>query len=311
MAKVARMYHERGIKQPQIASDLHISQSRVSRLLTQAAEAGIVRTIVTLPADVHTDVEEHLEKTYGLVDSVVVDAEGALGDVIPALGAAAATYLGETFTGGDRVGISSWSASLLATVDALRPRYKTVVDLVAQLVGGLGDPQVQVAATRLLDRLATTTGAQPLFLPTPASVPDPGDRAVYLRDPATLKTQAAWSALTVALVGIGSVEPSPMLRSSGNAVNSAQQEQLRDLGAVGDVLLRYFDSQGELIESDFNDSVLGISPESFMQIPRRIGVAGGGNKVDAIRAAVRGRWINVLITDVETATAMLRAEESA
>ena len=73
MAKVARMYHERGIRQSQIAADLHISQARVSRLLAQAVELGVVRTTVTLPGGVYTDLEEALEERYGLLDSVDPD----------------------------------------------------------------------------------------------------------------------------------------------------------------------------------------------------------------------------------------------
>jgi DNA-binding transcriptional regulator LsrR (DeoR family) len=133
LAKIARMYHERGVRQPQIAADLHISQSRVSRLLKLAADLGIVRTTVTLPSGVYTDLEEELEGRYGLADSVIVDADGASGDVLPALGAAAATYLTETLTGGDIVWISSWSSTLLATVEAMRPRPSPVVSVVTQL----------------------------------------------------------------------------------------------------------------------------------------------------------------------------------
>ena len=76
MAKIARMYHERGMRQSEIAAELHVSQPRVSRLLKRAAEVGIVRTTISLPPGVHTDLEEALEKRYGLAEAVVVDAGG-------------------------------------------------------------------------------------------------------------------------------------------------------------------------------------------------------------------------------------------
>jgi DNA-binding transcriptional regulator LsrR (DeoR family) len=307
LAKVARMYHERGVRQPQIAADLHISQSRVSRLLTQAAELGIVRTTVTLPSGVYTDLEENLTERYGLADCIVVDADGSSGAVLPALGAATAAYLSDTLTDGDKVGISSWSATLLATVEAMRPKNKGgTVDLVTQLVGGVGDPRVQLEATRLLDRFATVTGARPLFLPTPGLVTDPAVRRALLQDPAVIGVQRAWKELTVALVGIGSVQPSPLLQRSGNAIDPAQQAELQELGAVGDVCLRFFDRNGRLIDSPFNDRILGISPEELKSVPRRIGVAGGSNKLEAIHAAVRGGWVNTLITDLDTARHMVQ-----
>jgi DNA-binding transcriptional regulator LsrR (DeoR family) len=301
MSKIARMYHEQGMRQPQIAADLHISQSRISRLLRQAVELGIVKTIVTLPSGVYTDLEERLAHRYGLVDVAVVDADGGSGDVIPALGAAAASYLTETLSNGDVVGISSWSATLLATAETMRPKNGAVVDLVTQLFGGIGDPRVQVSANRLLDRFSTVTGARPVFMPAPGLVTEPAARRALLQDPSVAPAQEAWQRLTVALVGIGSLTPSPLLRSSGNAVDPQQQDELRTLGAVGDVCLRFFDHDGRLVESDLNDRILGITPEQLRAVPRRIGVAGGPQKVGAIHAALTGDWVNILITDLETA----------
>lgn len=301
MSKVARMYHERGLRQAQIAADLHISQSRISRLLRQAVEVGIVRTTVTLPSGVHTDLEEALARRYGLADVVVVDADGASGDVIPALGAAAAAYLSETLATGDVVGISSWSASLLATTERMRPKNGAAVEVVAQLVGGIGDPRVQMSANRLLDRFSTVTGARPVFMPTPGLVGDAAARRALLADASVAPALEAWDRLSVALVGIGSLAPSPLLRRSGNAVDAAQQDELRTLGAVGDVCLRFFDERGRLVASELDEHVLGVTPDQLRRVPRRIGVAGGEEKVGAVHAALVGDWVNILVTDLETA----------
>ncbi|MEU6731525.1 sugar-binding domain-containing protein, partial [Nonomuraea wenchangensis] len=114
-----------------------------------------------------------------------------------------------------------------------------------------------------------------------------------------------WQSLTMALVGIGSVQPSPLLRDSGNALAPADQDKLIAAHAVGDVCQRYFDSAGELIHSDLNSRVVGIDPEVLRAIPRRIGMAGGERKHAAIRAAISGGWVNVIITDVATARALI------
>jgi DNA-binding Lrp family transcriptional regulator len=73
MVKVARLYHEHGIRQPEIARRLHVSQARVSRLLKQAELDGIVRTTVVVPAGVQTALEEGLEERYVLREAVVVE----------------------------------------------------------------------------------------------------------------------------------------------------------------------------------------------------------------------------------------------
>ena len=62
---------------------------------------------------------------------------------------------------------------------------------------------------------------------------------------------------------------------------------------------------GNAVESSFDQRVIGISREDIMRVPRRIGVAGGAEKTDAIRAAVLGGWVNILITDLEVATALV------
>jgi DNA-binding transcriptional regulator LsrR (DeoR family) len=302
LTKVARLYHEKGKRQPEIAAQIHVSQARVSRLLSEAAERGIIRTVVVPPAGVHAELEERLAERFALRDVVVVDVEGNAEDTISALGSGAAAYLDATLIGGDVIGVSSWSATLLAAVEAMRPKRTKVADAVVQLVGGVGSPTVQMEATRLTGRLAEVTGASPVFVPSPGLVGSPALRQALMADPAVRAVLAMWSQVTVSLVGIGGLDPSPLLRRSGNSVAPEEQQELRAAGAVGDVCLRYFNFEGRAIESSFDQRVIGISPADLLSVPRRIGAAGGGEKVDAIRGAVMGGWVNILITDLEVAT---------
>lgn len=299
------MYHERGMRQPEIAEALNISQPRVSRLLKEAVGRGVVRTIVVLPEGLHTEVEEELQDRYGLRDVVVADTSGSDDDVIPALGATAASYLDATLTGGDVIGISSWSETLLSAVDSMRPKSAQVADRVVQVVGGVGSPEVQVKATRLTGHLAELTAARPVFMPSPGVVGTPEIRDALTSDAAVADVMGQWAELTLALVGIGSLEPSPLLRRSGNYVPEPEQDELRALGAVGDVCLRFFDAEGEPVASRFDQRVVGISPNELRKIPRRVAVAGGLRKLSAIKAALLGGWVNVLITDLRLAERLL------
>src|SRR3954463_1601220 len=142
MTKVARLYHEHGIRQPEIARRLHVSQARVSRLLKQAEADGIVRTTVVVPEGVQTALEEQLEDRYGLREAVVVEVlDDSEAGIIRDLGTATARYLEASLTGGDVVGISSWSSTLLAAVDAMRPLPpKAGAVRALQLFGGVGNP---------------------------------------------------------------------------------------------------------------------------------------------------------------------------
>jgi DNA-binding transcriptional regulator LsrR (DeoR family) len=306
LTKIARMYHEQGIRQPEIALRLHISQSRVSRFLKEAAALGVVRTIVVAPSGVHSELEEAVRDRYRLRDVVVADSssedDAAL---LAALGSAGAAYLETTLTGSDRVGISSWSATLLSAVDSMAPRTSRTAEMIVQVIGGVGNSTVQVKATHLTERLARVTGATAMFLPTPGVVSSRTVRDALLSDAYVADVVAEWARLTTLLVGIGSLQPSALLRDSGNAVSTADQDNLRKLGAVGDVCLSFFDADGKLVDADLHDRVVGIGSEALREVPRRISIAGGQRKHEAIRAAVLGRWVDVLITDVDTARFLL------
>ena len=302
LAKVATMYHEHGIRQPLIAQRLHLSQSRVSRLLKEAVEVGVVRTIVVPPPGSFPDLEERIRARYDLADVVVTDT-AAEDDysLLAALGSSAAAFLETTLSASDRVGISSWSASLLATVDAMLPRPTRSAQEIVQVIGGVGNASAQVKATHLADRLARVTGSTPVYLPAPGIVASALVRDALLDDPALAHLGDAWRSLTTLLAGIGTLTPSPLLQSSGNAISEVDADQLRTLGAVGDVCLRFFDASGALVDSSLERRVVGIGSDELRRVPRKIGVAGGAAKFDAILGAVRGHWVDVLITDHGTA----------
>ncbi|WP_327242020.1 sugar-binding transcriptional regulator [Streptomyces sp. NBC_01320] len=306
LVKVARMYHERSMRQPEIAAQLSMSQPRVSRLLKEAVDRGVVRTVVVSPDGVHAELEEALVERFALRDAVVVEVEGPGTDVIPALAAATATYLDATLKGGDTIGVSSWSATLLESVKIMRAKTSSVAHEVVQLLGGSGSPEVQLHATRLTSRLAELTGAQPVFAPSAALVGSPQLRDLLSKEPAMAETMQAWSRLTLALLGVGSLDPSPLLRRSGNAITHEDQRHLRELGAVGDVCARYFDADGHAVDARFNDRLIGIEPDRLRAVERRIAVAGGMDKAAAIRGAMLGKWANILITDVEVARELLK-----
>lgn len=302
LVKVARLYHEQQLTQTVIAERLHLSQSRVSRLLNEAARSGIVRTTVLPPTQLHPELEDHLKSKYGVRDVVVVDVDAENeSSLLHGLGAAAGAYLAATLTATDRIGVSSWSATLLAMVESMSLPHRRQATDVVQLIGGIGRPEVQVQATRLIQEVARLTRARPHILPAPGLLPTSGARDAFRQDPYFVEVADMWRQLTIAVVGIGSVRPSPLLHSSGNSLSEAELGQLSDLGAVGDVCLRFVDRAGQLVRSELDDRVLGIDPDTYREIPRRVGVAGGARKHEAIRASLLGGWVNILITDLTTA----------
>lgn len=305
MTQVAHMYHELGMTQSEIAGKLFMSQARISRTLKRAVETGVVRTSVVPPVGVYLEIEEQLQSRYQLEHSMVVDSGGSKKEVAAAIGSVAAEYLSATLFGDEVVGLSSWSETILRTVEAMSPSRVAVAKNVVQLVGGLGDPRVQMQASRLMEQFAALTGAAPILLPAPAIVSNAALRVSLSNDPVVAEVAKVWEQLTTVLLGIGELTPSPLAQESGNAFPENEREVLESLGAVGDICFRFFDEAGRPIASDLDDRVIGISVDQIMATPRRIGVAGGEGKIEAIAGALEEAWINVLITDIGTAEALL------
>jgi DNA-binding transcriptional regulator LsrR (DeoR family) len=307
MAKVARLYYGAGLRQAEITERLDIHQSTVSRLLRRAEQAGIVRITLSAPSGLHADLEDALQTAYGLREAIVVDSIEQEDQIVRDLGAAAAFYLETTLKPKDVIGLSSWSAALLATVDAMHPSPRAKGARVVQILGGIGHPGAEVHATHLTQRLADLVSGSATLLPAPGAVGSVEARQVMLNDRYVLEAVALFKSITVALVGIGAVEPSKLLAASGNVFSSHELESLASRGAVGDICLRFFDARGVPVITPLNDRVIAIELEDLERANRVVGVAGGRRKTAAIRGALRGRWINVLITDRATAERLVRA----
>ena len=310
MTKVARLYYVDHLRQTEIADQLDISQATTSRLLKRAQDEQIVRISLNAPVGIYADLERQLESVYGLKEAIVVESSPNEKQIMRDLGSAAAYYLNTTLKPHEVIGISSWSATLLATVDAMMPITKPIGAEVVQMLGGVGAATAESNAVYIVSRLAMLVQGQSVLLPVPAVVGALDTRVLYLQDPFVCETIDRFNSISLALVGIGTIEPSDLLASSGNTFSAQELESLRSQGAVGDVCLRYFDANGAPISTPLNDRVIGMELEQLRKVKRSVGVAGGERKQAAIRGAVRGGYINVLITDTLTAQALVSTQES-
>jgi DNA-binding transcriptional regulator LsrR (DeoR family) len=305
MAKVARLYYERGLKQTEIARQLDISQATISRLLKRAEDEQIVRINISVPLGAYPHLEDEIEAAYGVKEVIVVDCLMDDAQVLRDLGAAAAYYLETTLKPNEVIGISSWSSTLLAMVDAMHPVSKHMGVQVLQILGGSGSPDAAHHAVQLVRRLANLVQGSAHFLPAPGVTGSAEAQRAFLQDSYVREALDRFKNVTMALVGIGSVDPSQLLSLSGNVFSPKELDSLRAQGAVGDVCLRFFDQAGKPIETAFNDRVIGMHLSELRKVQRSVGIAGGKRKLEAIRGALLGGWINVLITDLETAKWLL------
>jgi DNA-binding transcriptional regulator LsrR (DeoR family) len=217
IARVARMYYEWDMRQSEIAQRLDLSQATVSRLLNRSKEDGIIRISINLPSGVYTELEEVLVKKYSLRDAIVVDSLEDNEKLIQRdLGAATAYYLESAIRPNEIIGISSWSGTLLALVDSLQSLPKKPGVKVVQLLGGVGNPAVEAHATRLTSRMAQMVNGDAVYLPVAGILATEAARNVLMADEVTQQAMRLFGQVTTALVGIGALDPSPLLAQSGN-----------------------------------------------------------------------------------------------
>jgi DNA-binding transcriptional regulator LsrR (DeoR family) len=307
--RIASMYYERGMGQTSIAEQLGLSQARVSRLLKQAEGLGIVRITVHVPEGVHAEIEQQLEARYGLDELIVVETSGAaLTDdelMNKSLSSTVASHLELMVPTLKTIGVSSWSSALLAAVNAMRPVGPGQTQSIVQVLGGVGFANSQRFATRLTERLAQLARAEAIFMLAPGVVTSLAAKEALLTDPSCRQALDRFGDLSALLMGIGAIPPSRMLRESGNVFTDQDLADLKAAGAVGDVCMRFYDDRGRHVATPFDERVLGIGVEQIRRTRRRIGVAGGLRKFEAIRGALRGGWLSSLITDLATAQRLL------
>lgn len=305
MTKVARLYYTMHLRQTQIADQLEISQATISRLLKRAQDEQIVRIHISTPTGTYSEIETELERIYHLKEAIVVDSVENDEQILRDIGAATAYYLEQTIKPDEVIGISSWSKTLMAMVDAMNPLAKDTGIQVVQALGGIGNPAVEHHAVHMVRRLAVLVQGKAVFLPAPGVVVSAETRDLYLQDPYVVEAVEMFKKMTLCLVGIGSVEPSDMLASSGNVFSAEELNALREKGAVGDICMRFFDADGRPVLNGLNERVIGLNLEELRRIRRCVGVAGGKRKIAAIRGAMVGGYINVLITDIHTARGLI------
>lgn len=277
-------------------------------MLNNAKEAGVVRITVNVPNGVNATLEEELAHKFGLKEAIVVDSVDDQDESMlqREIGSAAAYYVETMIRNHDVVGISSWSGTLLALVDAMRQVPGKSGIQVVQILGGIGNPSAEVHANRLTGRFASLVNGTAHFLPAPGIVGSRAALQVLLDDQYVLDAMRLFDQVSMALVGIGDVEPSKLLTLSGNIFSAEEQEILRQNAAVGDILLRFFDRDGQPVKSPLSNRVVSMSLEQLQKVDRAIAVAGGPRKYKAIRGALRGKLVNIIVTDRVTAEQLVQ-----
>ncbi len=303
MARAARLHYEFGLTHQDTAAALGVSRVKVTRLLKQARLAGIVKITVVSDQSPFAELEDRLAAQTGLREAVIVPGGISSSATRSMLARGAASYLERVMRDGlvVAVGLSRTIAEMPSWLASPRQTRSSFVSVAGSLrTGGHGSGNPYQAT----DALAAAFGGTAEHLHAPVIVQSHEVAEQLRADPAIAQTLQHAAAADVAFVGVGGREDRIDF-SQGVYITREEWARLLADGMVGDIGGRFFDRDGLQIDHDVNRRVIALDLDEFGKIPVRVIAAAGPSKVEALRAALAGDLVTVLVTDVATAHALL------
>jgi DNA-binding transcriptional regulator LsrR (DeoR family) len=298
MAEVARLYYVEGLTQSQIGERFQISKATISRMLEEARRTKLVEVVIHYPISTDDRLEAALVEKFGLHEAhVLVSAHRPYTNLIKSVGKLAARTLLSYLKDGMTLGIS-WGMAVSATVDALnvtRPMHLRVI----QTQGSSENDMIE--GTNVVRTLAALFGNDFRIVPSPLTLKTAEIAQVLKQEASVCEALKIAVNADIALVGIGSVDPKVSGLVRGGYLSRQSLLELAAQGATGDICGILFGADGEVLDVDYNHRTVAIDIRKLREIPTVIGVSAGFEKGMGILSALRGRYINILVTDTQAA----------
>ncbi|MBF0918439.1 MAG: sugar-binding transcriptional regulator [Atopobium sp.] len=292
--KAAWYYYMEDNTQAQIAEVMGVSRAKVIRLLEEARAQGIAQFSFRKNDSQRVSAEQLLIDRFGLKDAFVVPTPLDSSAINQSIAQGAAHYVSDHLRedGYLNIGYGDTVSRMLGFLAKNREESLNVVSL----TGGV---------SYYLPSVGTTAYSMHLFLtPSPLVVSSRQVRDALLDEKSLQDVSTMTEYADMSVVGIGAaVEGATVLRNG--ILNEGELTVLKMQGAVGDVLNHFMDKDGNLIQTEIEDRVISTDLDKLRQLKNVVGVAGGKDKVTAIKAVLNGGYLNVLITDSDTAAELL------
>ena len=299
LAYVADRYYIDNRSRIEIAEELGVSRFKVARMLEEARERGIVTIKVDTPGPVDATLSRRLREKFELKRALVVATPMETPEVVQQyLGRVASQLLQELVSPGDVIGLMAGrTLTVMArNLDLLEPAD------VVQLSGVAGS--IQSTAVEVIRRASMVSGGRHYTIYAPLMMSDSDAAAALRRQPEGDENRAHKTSGGRAMVPIGSWDPPDSELFDSPMVDARTRSMLLQRGVVADVGALLITRDGSVVH-DLDSRALAISESELRGVPEVLGVAGGRNKTEAVRAALRSEIITSLITDSALARRLL------
>lgn len=299
-ARAGWLYYAAGMTQDQIATAMGISRQRAQRLVSRAMAEGLIRVRLEHPLGTCLELEAKLRGRFGLMECRV--APTLPGSPARAIAPAAAALFESVLARPDPqvIGVGTGRA-----LTAMAAELQAVPCDRHRLVSLIGNIAEDGSATRfeVILRLAARLGAPHYPMMTPVISDSVAERNAFLALEPVRSVRTLGAQATAIFLGVGQMSDDAPLHQDG-FISAAELAGVRAQGAVGEVAGRMFDADGTYLSTPIHDRMTSVPVEPGL--PRlAVGIAAGANKIAPIRAALRGRILNAIVTDEATATALL------
>ncbi len=293
------LYYMENMTQEEIAAKLGLSRVAVTRLLKKARDEGLVQVTVKKPMPELYRLALDLEKRYRLKAAIVAPGRDSPKASLEAVGRAGAELLERLITPGCRIGVA-WSATVSAILPYVRkPSAKP--GWINELAGTYLTANIPYVVSW---PLAEKLGVPVESIPMPVLVRSGRVKEMMIQEPAISSALESASKVDLAFVGLGNVSRDSSIMRTGY-IGEEQLEEFSAKGAVGDILMRYYDAAGRYIPMSFEDKTVSLEWKKIRKLPFIVSLAFGPEKLEAIAGALAGGIIQGLVTDRWTAEALL------
>ena len=309
--KVCSLYYEDDMRQQEVSDYLGISRATVSRMLQKGKESGIVRVEVINPVQFsYNKLEKALERKYGLKEVIVVESRAldTKTESVSRMYERAALYLSQFFKDGDWIGVTM-GHTLHNIVKTNRAFEKDKKLMFVPIVGGIGQStidKVDVQSNRIAQEFSRKFGGTYTQFLSPAVFSEQKAMEYFLKEKSISYIFDDFQKLDTLIMGIGIPQRVESTLVRAGYITGENLEAFARDGMAGDIALHFFDEDGNTEKfREFNDRVAGMPLEMVKKVRNRIGIAGGENRAEAIRGAIKGGYINMLITNIDAAERLL------
>ena len=301
--RVAWLYHMENMTQGAIADQLGLTRLKVNRILAECRARGLVQISIRSKLQSCAALERRLADSFGLRDAVIVPTPDDAEKVHELVGMATGEFLSRHVARQVvRIFGIGWGATLREAIRFMDPAFRPDLQVVS-MMGGLSQG-LDLNTFEIAGELARRLHSQCSYLLAPIYAGSAASRKLIMAQDVFAATFARMQSIDLALLSLGDLTQRSLLVRHGLPADIGI-EQIRRAGAVGDIMGRFLDASGRPIAHPINARAVAMPLPDLARIPCVVVAAGGLNKASVIAAALRGGFVDVLVSDEHSVLAAL------